>query len=375
MIYLDNSATSFPKPPAVVTEYSDCVKNYCANPGRSAHSLSNRAAEKVFETRYLLSQVFNVQAPAQIAFTGNCTASLNIGLKGFLGKGDHLIISDMEHNSVYRPAMALQRSGVSVSIAKADSDGVLNPDNLLPFIDSKTKMVCITHASNVGGGINNLAEIGAALHKRGILFMVDAAQTAGSVPIDVDSFNIDILAFSGHKGLMGPPGTGGIYIREGLVPKTIVEGGTGSLSENRYQPDFLPDRLECGTVNLPGIAALGGSLKFLLDTGIDTIRNHEIKLTDELLKRLGILPGLRILGPATNRASLVSVTFDDKDPSDIAQQLNKKYGIAVRSGLHCAPLAAKHFGISGSLRISPGAYSSMRDIRAVANALKEILSS
>ena len=238
MIYLDNGATSFPKPPAVSREAERCLSYYAANAGRGAHRLSVTAAEKIWETRELLAKLFHVPTPERIAFTQNCTEAINIGLKGILQSGDDLLISEMEHNSVYRPSLSLAGQGVKTLMVRCDEEGIVSPASVLRQLTPRARMICMQHASNVGGGINPIREIGRIARERNIIFMVDAAQTAGTVPIDVEADNIDLLAFPGHKGLLGPQGTGGLYVKEGISVRPLREGGTGSASESAAMPEF-----------------------------------------------------------------------------------------------------------------------------------------
>ncbi len=377
MIYLDNGATSFPKPHIVHAEYAKCMHRYAANAGRGSHRLSVIAAEKIWETRVLLAKLFGIATPERIVFTQNCTEAINTGMKGILQSGDDLIISDMEHNSVYRPAVSLAGRGVRTLLARSDEEGMVAPEEVLKQLTPRTRMICLQHASNVGGGINNITEIGKIAREHGILFMVDAAQTAGCVPIDVEESCIDLLAFPGHKGLLGPQGTGGLYVREGLHILPMREGGTGGASESPLMPDFLPDRLEGGTVNLPGIAGLGGGVRFVLDKGPENIGRHERRLIDRFLKNIASLPDVRVLGPrdVKRRAGVVSLVFSERDSAEIAGILDKKFGIAVRAGLHCSPLSGARFGVlhSGSVRISPGVFNTPQQLDYAAWALSEIL--
>ncbi len=377
MIYLDNGATSFPKPRIVHEEYERCMRYYAANAGRGAHKRSIMAAEKLWETREALGHLFSIDTPDRIVFTPNCTAGLNMGLRGILKSGDDLIISNMEHNSVYRPAMALREKGVRTLFAKADSDGIVTLNAVKRQITPRTKLVCMLHASNVSGSVNPIREIGKMLRQNGILFMVDAAQTAGCVPIDVAADYIDILAFPGHKGLLGPQGTGGLYVREGIDVRPILAGGTGSASESPMQPDFLPDRLESGTQNLPGIAGLCGGVQYVASRGVEVIGEHEKKLCSLFLDRIADIKGVRVLGPSDikKRTGIVSVTMEGYDPIEVAKKLDKTYDIAVRAGLHCAPLAAKtlHLPQGGSLRFSPGIFNTENDMDYAARALTSIL--
>ncbi len=378
MIYLDNGATSFPKPRSVHAEMAGCMENYAANAGRGAHKMSVQAAEKIWETRVLLAKLFHIPSPERIVFTQNCTDSINIALGGIPESGDDLIISDMEHNSVYRPSLALSKEGVRTLFARAGEDGTVSPEAVLREITPRTRMICLQHASNVGGGINPIREIGRLARERGILFMVDAAQTAGCTSIDVERDSIDILAFPGHKGLLGPQGVGGLYIREGIAIRPMRAGGTGSLSESAEMPPFLPDRLEAGTVNLPGIAGLSGGVRFVLSKGVDRIEKYERRLCENFIRAVETIPGVRVLGPEEHarRVGVVSLALEERDVGEIAAVLDEKYGIATRAGLHCAPLAAARFGIldKGSIRFSPGVFTTPREMTYAARAMREILS-
>ncbi len=378
MIYFDNGATSFPKPVAVTEAVRRCMNVYAANAGRGSHRLSVLSAEKMWEARERLSRLFGILKPERLVFTLNCTDALNMGLYGLLKEGDDLIISDMEHNSVYRPAVALSEKGVRTLFAESDAAGMVSLESVRREITPRTRMICIQHASNVGGGINPIREIGQMAREKGIIFMVDAAQTAGCVSIDVEKDNIDLLAFPGHKGLLGPQGTGGLYVREGITVRPMRRGGTGSASESADVPDFLPDRLESGTQNLPGIAGLSEGAEFILQTGTARILQHERKLIKQMYDRLVRMPGVSVLGPddIRQRTGVLSVSFKEKDPTFVAGILDKKYGIAVRAGLHCAPLAAKRFGVSekGSLRFSPGVFNTAREAEYAMDALWKILS-
>lgn len=377
MIYLDNGATTFPKPPAVWQEMENCLRFYSANAGRGSHRYSVRAAEKIWETRERLARLFHVKAPQQISFMLNCTDAINTGLWGVLKPGDDVIISDMEHNSIYRPAVHLAERGVRTLLCESDEAGMVSPEAIQRVLTPRTRMICIQHASNVGGGINPIREIGHMARGKGILFMVDAAQTAGSVPIDAEKDAIDILAFSGHKGLLGPQGTGGLYVREGISLQPMRQGGTGSASESPEMPDFLPDRLESGTQNLPGIVGLGEGVAFVLRRGVSNIGRYERALSERLWKGISGLPGVRLLGPADmeKRTGVLAIELTMRDPAEVAKLLDKRYGIAVRAGLHCAPLAARRFGVEkkGSLRFSPGVFNTMQEMEYTARALREIL--
>jgi len=374
IIYLDNAATSFPKPDICIYEMNKSLKQYCANPGRGSHRMSIAAAEKIYETRELIAKIINAENFERIIFTQNTTMSINMAIKGILKAGDEVIISSMEHNSVLRAVKKLSKKGVKVKTVWAQSDGRVKTEDILKEITPKTRLVCITHVSNVTGSINDIEEIGKKLYGKNIKFMVDAAQSIGIVPVDVKKYKIDLLAFPGHKGLLGPMGTGGLYVADEIELDTIIEGGTGSMSESAYQPLFMPDRFESGTMNVPGISGLCGSLKFINNIGIEQIGYHEIQLGKKLGEMVGNINGITVYG-AKNKTGVVSVTHKKYEPSYIAERLDREYKIAVRSGLHCSPLAAKTIGAEkgGTLRFSPGIFNTFLDIEKTAIALKRIV--
>ncbi len=374
VIYLDNAATSFPKPPSVYKEIWWCMNGYAANPGRGAHRMSILAAEKVYEAREELAKLFKIENPSRIFFYKNATEALNTGIKGVLRPGDEIIISPMEHNSVYRPAKRLEAKGVKVVISNHIADGIISLQNIKEKITPNTRLVCITHVSNVTGGINPVREIGRYLNNTGILFMVDAAQSAGSIPIDVKNDCIDILAFPGHKGLLGPMGTGGLYVREGIDIYPLLEGGTGGNSETPYLPDIYPERMESGTVNLPGLAGLCEGTKYVLKLGCEQIGYYEKRLAQKLAEGLSTIKGIKILGPQNPilRSNVVSITSEKADGATMAERLDREFYIATRSGLHCAPLAARTLGIEESLRFSVGPFNTEKDISEALFAMKKI---
>lgn len=375
VIYLDNAATSFPKPESVINECKRCITNYCVNAGRSAHKKSSYVNERIFSAREAIATLFGISNPERIAFTQNTTQSLNTGLLGTLKKGDHLIISNMEHNSILRPANYLSKNGVFCSFAKADKNGEITFSAIKPLIRNNTKMVAITHASNVTGRLNNIIEIGKELRKRNILFLVDAAQSAGVAPIDVNTSNIDILCFPGHKGLMGPTGTGGIYVSEKVHISPLLRGGTGSMSESREQPAQMPDLLESGTQNVLGISALLEGVNFVSSHKTE-ISESENFLAEILSNNIKNLKNVSVLGrDGGKNTGIVGVKITSKPPSEVAYILDKDYNIAVRAGFHCAPLAAKAFGVEkmGSLRFSIGFFNTKNDIDKASIALKKIL--
>lgn len=376
VIYLDNAATSFPKPESVAVECQRCINNYCVNAGRSSHRKSVYVNERIFSAREAIATLFGIANPERIAFTMNTTQALNTGLLGTLKKGDHLIISNMEHNSILRPANYLAKNGVFCSFAKADKNGEITFSAIKPLIRKNTKMVAMIHASNVTGRINNITEIGAELKKRNILFLVDAAQSAGVVPIDVNISSIDILCFPGHKGLLGPTGTGGIYVSENVKISPLMRGGTGSMSESREQPLQMPDLLESGTQNVLGISALLEGVKFVLGHKTE-ISESENFLADILADNLENIKGVTVLGRNGGKnTGIVGVKLSEKPPAEVSYLLDRDYYIATRAGFHCAPLAAKAFGAekNGTLRFSVGFFNTRNDIDKASFALKKILS-
>lgn len=376
MVYFDNAATTFPKPKSVTDSMLECMTNYCANPGRSGHKLAKTAANKIMETRYLLCKLFNIDNPLQIIFTNNATESLNIAIKGLLKEGDHVITTSMEHNSVIRPIKELEKKGVINTVIQCNSDGIIEIDKIEKEIKKNTKLIATTHASNVTGTIMPIKKIGDICKKHNVLYLVDAAQAAGVYDIDVKEMNIDLLALPGHKGLMGPQGTGVLYIKSGIDIKQLKEGGTGSNSNMLTQPDICPDRYESGTLNTPGIVGLGEGIKFLLDTNIKVIREKEEFLLELLIKGLKSINGVTIYGPKDikSRASVVSINIKDMDSTDVSYILDSKYDIAVRGGLHCAPLAHKTIGTidSGTVRFSIGYFNTIDDVKKALYAVRKI---
>lgn len=376
MIYLDNAATTFPKPENVYKAMDDCMRKYGANPGRSGHKLALEAGRAIYKTRELICQLFNIQNPMQIIFTCNATDSLNLALKGILKSGDHVITTSMEHNSVIRPIVALKGLGVEHTVVQCDKRGILDPRMIEKEIKENTKLIAMTHASNVTGTLMPIEEVGKISKRKGILFLVDAAQTAGVYNIDVQRMHIDLLAAPGHKGLLGPQGTGILYIREGLVLQQMKEGGTGSKSELLTQPDILPDRYESGTPNTPGIVGLGAGIEFIQKEGLDKIRKHEEALTEYMICELKKIKKIKIYGPQDSKkqAAVISINIGEEDSSEVSYVLDKVFDIAVRSGLHCAPLAHKTIGTfeQGTVRFSLGYFTTKEDVKKAVEALKKI---
>lgn len=346
MIYFDNAATTWPKPPAVMEAIQKYLQEIGANPGRSGHKMAEKANKIVEETRELLGKLFNLDNPERVIFTLNATDALNIAIKGLLKPGDHVITSSMEHNSVTRPLHVLSRRGVKVTKVPCAADGSIKLNDVENAVQEDTKAIVILHASNVAGTLMPIKNIGKLAGQKKITFVVDAAQTAGVFDIDIKEMNIDLLALPGHKGLMGPPGTGVLLLNDNVELETLREGGTGSYSDVPGQPDVLPEKYESGTLNTAGIAGLNAGLKWLMDTGLEQIREHEAGLVDRFLQGAGEIKGLTIYGPQDpkKQAPVVSFALEGKNSVDVGGALDKQYNIAVRAGLHCAPDAHKTLG-------------------------------
>ena len=376
MIYLDNAATTYPKPECVYEAIMDCMKNYCANPGRAGHKLAMKAAREIYDTRENIAKLFNVDNPMNIVFTNNATDSLNLAIKGLVKSGDHIITTSMEHNSVIRPIKALEKNNVENTVVQCDKDGFLNIQDLKSAIKPNTKLIVTTHASNVCGTLIDIKSIGEMAKENNILYLVDASQTAGVYDIDTKKINVDMIAAPGHKCLLGPQGTGILYIREGLELNILKEGGTGSKSEDLFQPNLLPDKYESGTHNTPGIVGLNQGVKFILEEGIENIRKHEEDLCEYMLNRLEEVPNIVIYGPkdSKKRAAVISINIGNMDSGEITFLLDSEYDIATRSGIHCAPLAHKTLGTleQGAVRFSLGYFNTKQDIDTAIEALKQI---
>lgn len=376
IIYLDNAATSYPKPECVYRAVDDFNRQMGGNPGRGASRKTMTSNSILLDTREALASLFNIPDSTRIAFCLNITEALNTGLKGILKPGDHVITTSMEHNATARPLLSLTRKGIEWSMAKCSSDGSLDPDDIRRLIQPNTRMICVLHASNVTGTIMPVREIGAIAEEHNLLFMVDSAQTAGVLPLDVAECHIDLLAFTGHKCLLGPQGTGGLYVGPGVEIEPLKEGGTGSLSEELTQPGFMPDHLEAGTPNTPGIAGLGAGVGFILSTGRENIRNHEKRLTEALIQGLREIDGVHIYGPldVERRTAIVSFNIEGMDCGEVSMRLDHEYGIITRSGLHCAPLAHRTLGTlqQGTCRLSPGYFSTDMEIEKVLRAVYAI---
>lgn len=376
-IYFDNSATSWPKPKSVANSALEYLNDYGASPGRSGHSMALKSARMVFETRELLSELFNAETSEKVIFTSNATNATNTALKGILKKGDHVIISHMEHNSTIRPLRYLESLGIiELSIIPCIKNGLIDIELLKASFKPNTKLVSIIHGSNIIGTIMPVAEIGKICRSKNVIFMVDAAQTAGHIPIDVQKMNIDILSFSGHKSLLGPTGTGGLAIGKKVEIDALVHGGTGSKSESEFHPDFYPDKLEAGTPNTFGIAGLNAGIKFIHSVGQVNIMQHSQQITEYFINKLSKFDELKVHGPSDGRNILpiISITSDLLSPEIIAEKLDKEFNVMTRAGLMCCPLGHKALGTypNGTLRISLGYFNTQKEIDYTVQSLKKI---
>ena len=363
MIYLDNAATTFPKPPEVVRAMADALEHYGANPGRGGHQLALQAGRTVEKCREAAAALLGAR-PERVIFTRNCTESLNLAITGTLHQGDEVICSHGEHNAVMRPLERyVSRGEITVKLLRPDEQGLLSPEVLRRAITGLTGLVVICHASNVTGVIQPVRELGAVCHEKAVPFLVDAAQTAGVLDVTLDSLNADMIALPGHKGLLGPHGTGLLALREGMNPEPLILGGTGSASESVRQPELLPDRYESGTLNLPGIAGLLEGINYIRHRRED-IHRRESMLNDRLRRQLTGIRGLRLLGDEhLPRVAITSVVPEGGDSAALSDALDAT-GVAVRGGLHCAPAMHSYLGTlkSGAVRFSPGPFTTERDI-------------
>lgn len=376
MIYFDNAATTYPKPPRVIEAVVRCLRE-TANPGRGGHRLALAASRTIFETRERVARFFGAEDEADIVFTLNATEAINLALKGILKPGDHVVTSSMEHNAVSRSLRALQKQGVEVTKVACALDGSLSPEDLREAVRHHTKMIAVTLASNVTGTIMPVNEISAVAREKHLLLMVDAAQAAGHAPINVKEPPIDLLAFAGHKGLFGPQGTGGLYIRPGLEVEEFKQGGTGSQSESDEQPLVRPDRYESGTLNTPGLAGLGAAMSFIEEVSLAAIRHKEKELTRLLMGKLSNIEGVTIYGPPpeVERVPVVSINAEELGPEEVSFVLDRAYDIATRSGLHCAPDAHRTIGTfaQGTVRLSLSYFNTEEEVSKVADVISAIV--
>lgn len=377
MIYLDNGATTFPKPKVVTDKIMECYLGYAGNPGRSGHKLAMKMDLEIYETREKICKLINGTEVLNVIFTFNATDSLNLAIKGVLEEGDHVITTSMEHNSVLRPLNQLRKDGkIELSIVYADEKGYIDPQKIFEALTPNTKMIVTTHMSNVFGTIVDIKAIGDFCKENNILYLVDASQSIGVLDIDVQEMNIDLLAFPGHKALFGPMGTGALYIKEGIIVKPLKEGGTGSYSHSIDQPDIYPDSLESGTPNGVGIIALGKGIDFINEVGIENIRNHEMSLKNHFIELLKDNEDVILYGTLDDRqGAVVSLNVKDMDSSEISYILSDEFDIYTRPGFHCAPLAHKTMGTEelGAIRFSFGYYNTLEEVEKTVEALLNII--
>lgn len=378
MIYFDNGSTSHPKAPGVPQAVKEILECGCFNINRGGYAGAYEMSALVFETREKIAAMFDCPTGRQVVFTGSVTQSLNMALKGSLLPGDHVVITQMEHNAVVRPLAQLQAQGVCVDVARCGQDGRLDLSDMESKITERTKLVVMSHASNVCGVILPIHEVGAICRERGALFLVDSAQTAGVLPISMQRDNVDILAFTGHKGLLAAQGIGGLVLSQQIADEMIplIAGGTGSHSHMADMPAELPDRLEAGTLNLPGIAALSVALDYIIGTGIDIIYAREMALLAQLTDGIRAIPGVRVVGPEnlTDKCAVAALDFPALDNATVAARLDEEYGIMTRCGLHCAPTAHKALGTfpHGVVRCSLGHKNTEAEVDALLIALSQI---
>ena len=389
MIYLDNAATSFPKPKSCLRAMEDCMAHYCGNPGRSGHAMSMKTGEKVYEARASAARFLGAGDPASVIFTFNATDSLNLAIKGSLKPGDHVVTTSMEHNSVLRPLKALEAQGIGTTVVYGDSQGRVDPENVRKAIRPETALVICTHASNVTGTILPVEQIGRMVQEvrterigsrvegvKELRFLVDASQSAGALDVNVETLGADLVAMPGHKGLLGPLGTGLLYVKPGCHLATLKEGGTGTTSRDLRQPEELPERYESGTVNAPALIGLGASIEVVRSLGWERIRAHEMRLIRRLEEGLRNMDQVVVYGPdhPEEKMGLVAFNIRNRDCEEVGGELNK-YGIAVRAGFHCAGLAHKTIGTAdtGCVRISVGPSNTLREMDAAVEAIRRVV--
>jgi cysteine desulfurase/selenocysteine lyase len=379
VIYFDNAATSWPKPPGVAEAMVHFLERIGANPGRAAHRRAVEAGRIVYDAREAVCELFGAPDPLRVAWCKNVTEALNLALVGLLRAGDHVVTSSMEHNSMMRPLRALEQGGVEVTVVRCTPQGVLDPAEVEAAITPHTRLVALNHASNVVGTLLPIGEVGAICRRHDLLLLVDAAQTGGAVPIDVGADQIDLLGFTGHKSLCGPMGTGGLIVGE-RVDETqlhpLVRGGTGSRSEYEIQPDFMPDMFESGTANAVGLAGLGAGLRWVLAQGVDAIRAHEVALAGRLIEGLRAIPGVTVYGtldPELQTAT-ISLNVGGMACSQVGLRLDSEHEIMCRVGLHCAPAAHKTIGTfpGGTVRFGLGAFNTVDEIEMALAAVAEL---
>ena len=375
MIYFDNAATTMRKPDCVVQAVTEAL---CAmgNSGRGVHEGALSASRIIYDTRIALAEMFGAESPERIAFTANSTQALNIAIKGVLNPGDHVITTALEHNSVLRPLYELEERGVLLTILPADKAGNVRYEDFEQEIRPNTRAIVTTHGSNLTGNLLDIGRLGGIAKKYGLLYIVDASQTAGVFDIDVQQMHIDILCFTGHKGLLGPQGTGGLYVRDGVEGRPLLSGGSGVQTYLRSHPAQMPTALEAGTLNGHGIAGLGAAVRHILDTGMETIRQKEQALMWEFYTQVRQIPGITVYGDFStqNRCPIVTLNVRDYDSGEVSDALASEYGIATRPGAHCAPLMHKALGTveQGAVRFSFSHYNTEEEIKIAVSALREL---
>lgn len=382
-IYFDNACTSYPKPASVPEAMTNYITSIGSNINRGCYDIAYKTEEIVFETRELLNELFNGDDSRNVVFTKNITESLNFIIKGLLKPGDHVLVSSMEHNAVMRPLVQLSEYGVTFDRIPCSIDGSMDAATVTPLIRSNTKAIIMLHASNVCGTLLPIKEVGQLCSDHKLLFILDSAQTAGVFDIDMTAMNIDALCFTGHKSLLGPQGIGGFILKNHMISKLnpLISGGTGSISHTELVPEFMPDRFEAGTPNIPGIIGLNASLKWIKNKGITNIRKHEMALTKHMLEELILLEKstdrIKIVGKRdiSSRSGVISITASSDELSDIGYKLEQKYGVLTRVGLHCAPSAHKTLNTfpTGTIRFSFGPDNTHDEVDFAIRSLKELL--
>lgn len=375
MIYFDNAATTMRKPEPVVQAVCRALCSM-GNSGRGVHEAALDASRTLYTTREKLARLFHGGDPRQVVFTANSTESLNIAIKGILSPGDHVITTALEHNSVLRPLYEMEQRGVELTVIPSDTKGRIRYDDFENAVQENTRAIVCTHGSNLTGNLVDIRRVGAIARKHGLLFVVDASQTAGVFPIDVRDMDIDILCFTGHKGLLGPQGTGGMIVREGVSVRPLKSGGSGVLTYSKKHPEQMPTALEAGTLNAHGLAGLNAAVDYLLETGLDSIRQTEQRLMRAFYEQVIQIPGITVYGDfeAEERCPIVTLNVRDYDSSEVSDALFQNWGIATRPGAHCAPLMHEALGTvaQGAVRFSFCHYNTMEEIKTAVSALREL---
>lgn len=375
MIYLDNAATTFQKPRCVIEAVASAME-HMGNAGRGASDAALDASRTIFNAREALADLFGAEHPSCMVFTANSTESLNIAIKGLFSPGDRVVTTMLEHNSVLRPLYELEERGVELEIVPADERGVLDYAALEAAVTPGTRGVVCTHASNLTGNMVDIARVGKIAHAAGAVFVVDASQTAGAFPINVQELGVDVLCFTGHKSMLGPQGTGGMYVRSGLEVRPLLSGGSGIDTYNRHHPSQMPTALEAGTLNGHGIAGLAAAVGYLNETGMETIRSRELKLMRRFYDGVRAIPSIKVYGDfdVELRAPIVALNIGDYDSSEVSDELNLTYGIVTRPGAHCAPLMHKALGTvsQGAVRFSFSHFNTEEEVDSAVQALAEL---